>query len=317
MSKVKGRLFSSFTIVFLLIFYVTESNCRANPPQSGQASVVSKFDPDEPPETIIRLAPFLMFGGQIELEYGLERNLDLNSAQDEDLSTIEPGLALAFSFEPSEYLHSFFNVKLGWELFLDEGVKKDDKAIIEVEQAYLFLKDLFGGRLSFQVGRQRYDDERQWLYDEELDAARSFYKFSEFSIELSASRKNLADRDLLNPDKGERINNYVMNGIYKHEEEERETIAAAYVFARDDRSDKEESPVFLGIHGEGDANDNLGYWLELAYVVGKEGSDKIRGFGFDLGSTYVLDLPLEPSVILGYAFGTGDGDPDDGTACHI
>lgn len=75
-------------------------------------------------------------------------------------------------------------------------------------------------RLSFQIGRQRFDDEREWLYDEELDAALMFSQFSRFSLELSVSRESLVDKDLLNDD-------------------------------------------------------------------------------------------LEPSITLGYAFGTGDGDPDD------
>ena len=42
---------------------------------------------------------------------------------------------------------------------------------------------------------------------------------------------------------------------------------------------------------------------------GREGSKKIRGIGFDLGATYQFDLPLKPSVAVGYAFGTGTADP--------
>jgi alginate production protein len=57
--------------------------------------------------------------------------------------------------------------------------------------------------------------------------------------------------------------------------------------------------------------ESIGSWLELAYAGGEDGSNKVRGFGFDLGSTYEFDLSLEPSITLGYAFGTGDGDPDD------
>ncbi len=105
MLKVNRGLFPLFTIAFSLIFYVTEP-------------VVSSFDPDEPPETTIRLAPFLTFGGQVELEYRFERNLDLDGAQDEDLSTIEPGLTLAFSFDPSRYFQTFFDVKLVRGIFI-------------------------------------------------------------------------------------------------------------------------------------------------------------------------------------------------------
>ena len=59
MHKVSPRSFSLLTLVFTLIFYVTESN--------GQAPGVREFDPDEPPEATIRIAPFLTFGGQVEL----------------------------------------------------------------------------------------------------------------------------------------------------------------------------------------------------------------------------------------------------------
>jgi len=303
MHKVKGRLLSLFTLVFSLICYVTESN--------GQAPGVREFDPDEPPEATIRIAPFLTFGGQVELEYTLERNLDLDSAEDEDLSTIEPGLTLVFSFDPSRHFQAFFDAKLGGEFLFEDGDKVDDKVVLEIEQAYLFFKDLLNEGFSFQIGRQRFEDERQWLYDEELDAARVFYKISDFSLELSVSRKDLADRDLLNPDEEEQINNYVVYGKYEHEDEEIERIAGAYILFRDDRLNENDSPLLIGIHADGDLTESIGYWLELAYAGGKDGSNKVRGFGFDLGSTYEFDLPLEPSVTLGYAFGTGDGDPDD------
>ncbi|MGH7792080.1 MAG: alginate export family protein [Thermodesulfobacteriota bacterium] len=303
MHKVSPRPFSLFTLVFSLIFFAAESN--------GQAPVGAGFDPDDPPETTIRLAPFLTFGAQIELEYTLERNLDLDGTEDEDLSTIEPGLTLAFSFDPSTHFQAFFDAKLGGEFLFEDGDKVDDKVVLEIEQAYLFFKDVFDKGFSFQIGRQRYEDERQWLYDEELDAAKVFYEVSDFSIELSVSRKDLADRDLLNTDEEERTNNYVVYGKYEHEEEEIERIAGAYVVFRDDKSSENNSPLLIGIHADGDLTEGIGSWLELAYAGGEDGSNKVRGFGFDLGSTYEFDLSLEPSITLGYAFGTGDGDLDD------
>lgn len=295
MPKVNGKFFSLFTVIFSLIFCV-------NP-------VDSSFDPDEPPETTIRLAPFLTFGGQIEFEYRLERNLDLDDTRDEDLSTIEPGLSLAFSFDPSKIFQLFFDVNLSGEFIFEDRDQEDHKVSFQFEQAYLLFKNLANERLAFQIGRQRFDDEREWLYDEELDAARAFFQLSSFLLEISVSREGLVDRDLLNDDKADRINNYIAYGTYAIPEE---IYAAAYVLIRDDTSDAEDSPIFIGIHSDGDVTDSLEYWLELAYVWGKDGSNKISGFGFDLGSTYVFNLTLQPSITLAYAFGTGDGDPDDG-----
>jgi alginate production protein len=57
----------------------------------------------------------------------------------------------------------------------------------------------------------------------------------------------------------------------------------------------------------------LTYWLEVAHVSGDEGALDINAFGFDVGATYVFDQPYEPSVTLGFAYGSGDDDPGDGT----
>ena len=306
--KINRKSFSLCAIVLSLIFYVINTNAQENPPQSERYAGVSVFDPDAPPETRIKLAPYLMFGGQLEAEYLFQRNLDLGGDQDEDLSTIGPELALALSFDPSRYFQAFLAMKLTGEFTYEDGVKQDDQISLEVEQAYLLFKNLFDERLSFQFGRQRFDDERQWLYDAELDAARVFFQLPRFLLDLSVSRGGLVEMDLLNEVDAGKVNNYIAYGTYAIAEE---IFASPYILIRDDLTSEENSPVFFGIHSDGEITDSLEYWLELAYVLGKEGSNKIRGFGFDLGSTYVFNLPLEPSITIGYAFGTGDSDPRD------
>ncbi|MCI0453363.1 MAG: alginate export family protein [Candidatus Dadabacteria bacterium] len=299
--KINRKLFSLFTIVFLLTFCVTESNGQSNSPQDEEESAESRFDPDAPPETKIKIAPFLTFGAQIGLEYVLERNLDLDGDQDEDLSTIAPELSVAFSFDPSRYFQAFFNVESNGEFIFEDGDKVDDQVSLEIVQAYILFKNLLGERLSIQLGRQRFDDERQWLYDAELDAGRVFLRLPRFLLELSVSRGGLVDRDLLNFDPAGKINNYIAYGTYAIA---KEIYASPYVVIRDDRSGKDESSIFLGLHSDGEITDSLEYWLELAYLWGKDGSNNINGLGFDLGSIYVFNLPLEPSITLSYAFGS-------------
>ncbi|MGH7801422.1 MAG: alginate export family protein [Thermodesulfobacteriota bacterium] len=298
--KINRELFSLFTIVFSLIFYVTESNGQENPPQNEGDRVVTPFDPNAPPETRIKLAPFLTFGAQLGFEYNLLRNPDLNGNQDEDLSTLTPELSLAFSFDPSRYIQLFVDVELSGEFVFEDRDKIVDQVSFEFVQAYLLFKNLLNERLSFQIGRQRFDDERKWLYDAELDAVRVFFQLPRFLAELSVSRGGLVDRDLLNDDVSEQVNNYLAYGTYAITDE---IYASPYVLIRDDPSNEEEYLAFFGIHSDGDITDSLEYWLELAYLLGEDGSNKISGLGFDLGSTYVFDLTIEPSITLGYAFG--------------
>jgi alginate production protein len=307
--KIYRKSLSLFVIVLSLIFCFTDSSGQENPPGSEREPVFSGFDPDAPPETRIRLAPHLTTGGQLELEYVRRQNLVLESDQGQDVATMEPALTLAFSYDPSRRFEGYFAVKWSRTLTYGDRDNENDQVSLEFEEAYVLFKNMMNERISFQIGRQRFDDERQWLYDAELDAARTFLKFSRYLVEISASREGLVDKDLLNDQDEERINNYTVYGTYAISED---TNVAAYVLGRDDRSAENNSPIFYGIHSDGDLSDSLGYWLELAYVTGRDGTNKVRGMGLDIGSTYVFDLPLEPSLTLGRALGTGDGRPNDG-----
>ena len=270
------------------------------------------FDPDDPPETTIEIAPYLTFGGQVELEYLLQRNPDLDTENDEDLSSLEPGLTLAFSFDPSEHFQAFTSMKLFWEYMSEDGDKVEDSVGFEIEQAYFLFMDIIKEGAGFQVGRQRFEDEREWLFDEELDGVRLIYDISYYSMEISVTRRNLASRDLFNPDEEEKINNYILYGKYEKEEGEIETILGAYLLYRDGKDEEDGEPLFAGIHANGDITEFTGYWLELAGVLGSDDeNDDIRAFGFDIGLMYELDLPAEPTLTIAYAFGTGDGNEED------
>lgn len=272
--------------------------------QTGTNSNGAVFDPDAPPKARIELLPFLTLGAEIELEYEFESNLDLDDSEDEDQSTIEPELSLALSFDPSENFQAFLSTESTWEFEKEEGEDWQRQASFSVTQAYIFLKNLFYDGVSFQIGRQRFDDDREWLYDEELDAVRVFYEISAFTLELSASRLNLVDRDLANEGESERINNYAIYGKYEIALGEEEVDVAAYGVFRDDRSEERQSPILFGIHSDGEILNDLEHWLELAYAGGNDGDDDIGGIGFDIGAVYEFDFSIEPSLTLAYAFGS-------------
>jgi alginate production protein len=48
-------------------------------------------------------------------------------------------------------------------------------------------------------------------------------------------------------------------------------------------------------------------------VGGRDGSKRIRGWAVDLGGTYEFQVGPKPALTLGFAFGSGDRNPDDGT----
>jgi alginate production protein len=297
----------SVLTLLLAIFTVAQVGAVAAQPTTEPIPRPPVFDPEAPPETRFRLAPFLTFGAEVELEFEFEQNFDLDDAEDDDLAILTPELSLAFSFDPSRYFQAFVNVELLKDVALAEPEPRDRPVTLRLTQAYLSFKELADGRLSLRLGRQRFDDEREWLYDEELDAVRVFYRWSDLSLEASVSRRDLWKRDLFNAENRERVNNYLLYGTY---DLSKDIMLAAYTLLRNDRSPDRERPIFFGLHSSGELLiDDLDYWLELAHVRGRDGSRKIRGIGFDLGAAYEFDLPWKPSVAIGYAFGSGDADP--------
>jgi alginate production protein len=279
---------------------------------SDAAAATDIFDPDAPPETRYRLAPFLTFGAEIEVTYAYRKNLGLDDRRDGDASLLTPELSLALSFDPDPRFQAFLNVAVARESVLkieaDQSKPSEDVAV-EVKEAFIWLRSLPGG-LSLQLGRQRFEDERQWLYDEELDAVRLRFEHAALAIELSASRDGLVRKDLTSSAKRDRINNYVLHASYRLP---RETTVETYAIVRDDRDADRRRPVFAGLRSRGEPIEDLDYWLELGYVGGRDGSKRIRGWGVDVGATYEFQVGPKPALTLGFAFGSGDRNPDDGT----
>ena len=268
------------------------------------------FDFDAPPRLIIQLLPKLTFGAKAKLKITQENNFNLDSADAEDLTFVEPELSLAFSYDPTDRLQLYLNIEPGYRYVEDEEKKPEKKKFSEsrlsLKEAFVsFSNILYGSTL--KLGRQRFNDEREWLYDDELDGIRLFHSFSRFAMEFSLTSNN--DKELLNPDDYEKVTNLVVHARYAAD---RDDEIGLYAFAQNIQSDPDEDLIFFGFHADGKAWQRLKYWLELAHVRGETDTTEIRGLGFDIGSTYVFDYRFKPSLTLAYAYGSGDKDSTDG-----
>lgn len=286
---------------------------------------------DDTPEPDIELTPFLTLGGRYDTKYVLERNFNLDTGDDEDEMTLEPELTISLSYEPRRNFEAFLVAELKRELAFDVSEDSETGPLrLDLTEAFLGFDDLGdvgSGELSARVGRQRFDDEREWLYDERLDGARIFYvwdepftELSELTLELSLTRQTVFDRELLTHDDRDKVNNYFLYARYEAEEldigslyELEDVELNAYVFKRDQLNEDDEDPLLMGIQSYGELTEHLMCWLELAHVRGSRGSDDIHGYAVDLSGVYEFDMAWKPSLVMGYAFATGDSDPDDGT----
>lgn len=268
-----------------------------------------EFDFDSPPDTRYRLTPTLSYGAEVEVSVKIENNYDLDDGSDDDLTTAAPEASLAFALDPGPLMQAFLQIDIERKFVVDgPDRKKSDDLGLKVTLAYLTFPEIAEG-LAFQLGRQRFKDEREWIYDQKLDAARLFYRAGPFGLEASVSREELVDRDLLNKDSTRDIDNFFLIGRYAIS---RDAELNAYALYRDDRSVRNRDLAHFGLRAIGEITDSLEFWADAAHVTGENGSEDLSGFGVDVGATYVFDTAFEPSLTLGIAFGTGDEDPNDG-----
>jgi alginate production protein len=199
-------------------------------------------------------------------------------------------------------------MQLSRGIYLEREIETaDPETRARLRQAYVAMAGLSPG-LSAQLGRQRFKDKREWWYDEDLDAARLFYRTGRFGLELSASRNEVVGSDFLNRERADRSTNYMAVGRYAYRDD---IELSAYLIAQN-RSETQEKPIFLGVRSIGRISPRFEHWIDAAVVRGTDNGRDIRAYGWDVGVEYRLDGSLQPSLLVGVAFGSGDANPNEG-----
>ena len=272
--------------------------------------MIEPFDPNAPPKATIPITPNLFFGGYASLQGETNRGYTLSSTLGEADSVLTPILAPAFSYEPNRYLQLYVNPVLEIPIAVEEIEEQSQTAEVNMNLAYLTVKNVLPGA-RIQVGRQRFIDSKRWLFNENMDALRFGYQYEHVSVEMSVSQLNLVQRNLLRreaEDDEETFVNYYAYADYRFGKRNHVGIFALY---QDQQRLGTAKPITVGLQSGGQIVKDLRYWLQTAAVRGSDGGRRIRGEAIDLGLTQVFHRPWKPSVTIGYAYGTGDGNPDD------
>ena len=246
----------------------------------------------------------------LEARVDLRDNPDLDADTADDLAVFTAEMSLDVGYRFSDRAWGFLSLEPKGRLILHQGrdrTPERDQSELDLKELFIDIDDVYA-RTGLRAGRQEFKDRRQWLYDAELDGVRLIREWNGIALEAAVTRENIVTDNLLDDREPTRINNYFLLGRFQPATHNLD----AFWLIFDDRSDDDQSPMFFGIQADGPVTDALDYWLALAQVRGQDGATRIRGEGFDLGATYRFDTQWTPSVTMGYAFGSGDSDPDDG-----
>ncbi|WP_179137795.1 alginate export family protein [Candidatus Entotheonella palauensis] len=260
------------------------------------------------------LPDWLEIEAQLEIEVTREQNFDLAPPPSETLHVLRPELQLATSIRPGPGIDGFLLLELAHAFDLQDETDNDEltHAEITVKEAFITItgQALLRIPLSIQVGRQSLEDEREWWYDDELDAIRLIFHVSRFRLEATLARFALYDEDLANSQGADDTDFYHLYAQYAFGSF---FTLAAYGLIQDDNKPEGERPAFLGLRVSGVVEPGLRYWLDAAHVRGKSEGQRLRGWGLDVGFLYTFDLVTQPLLMFSYAFGSGDDTPESST----
>lgn len=264
------------------------------------------------------LPDWLEFTGQFEIEVTREQNFDLEPTPNDRRHLLRPELQFEIEIQAHENIAFFFLTELSHELAIQDDTDEDEPSYptFLFKEAHITIEALFGVPLSLQIGRQVFDDEREWLYDNELDALRLRYRWAKFRLEAFVGRIQFLDENFI---RGKSRDGTDYFQLYAQYEVDEFLTLAAYSLVQDDNMSMGERPVFFGLRANGEwepgRTDWLGltYWIDAAHVRGESEGIDVRGWGLDAGFIATFDVAGELSVIFAYAFGSGDGDEEDGT----
>ena len=254
----------------------------------------------------LKLGEHLLFSGDYRQTTRFENSYTLSDVQKDNYRETEPALRLEAAGNWAPEAQSFLQLRMrkkytfGTFPYRPTTVESTDFEFQAI-QAYLLLRAPQNRGLAMAVGKQRVRDQREWLFDEYLDAVR-FYLYETRPIVLEASFL-----PSLFPFKGEKFRTwddvlfrvrYIPDG--KNE-------ANVYVLKRWDSDLRNREPVYWGISYYGRPKRFVTGWLQAVLLRGTDKQRNQEAFAVDVGATLAaVNLPIRPSFTLGYALGSGD-----------
>jgi alginate production protein len=242
-------------------------------------------------------------GGSLEAEVTPEDNFDLNSRRLGDLTTSTWSAELQLDARFSS-LEAFVKTGVREErIHTDEEGDESDNSQWRLQQAYALWRPASLPMLALQIGRQDFDEKREWLYDENLDGVRLHAQLGRVRTEASVStRWNTSSKRLAD------WTNWI---LVAETEVKRSWFTTSYVLHRRLRGDTGNQPVWFGLRSRGRIASGIKHWAELSLLRGRSERADLDAYAIDVGARLRLHRRSRLAVTVGYALGSGGPEPGD------
>ncbi|MCH9031291.1 MAG: alginate export family protein [candidate division Zixibacteria bacterium] len=244
----------------------------------------------------------ILFTGKYRGSFRTVSEFDLTKAFDDDQFDTNPSLKVEATGFWSESVKSFtqLRVRKKYIISTDRTPQQSSQLDIQLVQAYMLFKDIGRSGVGLQIGRQDFDEPREWLFDEYLDAVRIYYYGKAPLIVEAAFIKAVEPLK----EKFRDWTDLYASVSWRFDKRSR---ASAYVLKRSDRSIRNREPVWFGLRYYGRPKEYLRPWAELSILRGEDKGLPQRAYAIDFGATFISAKSVyHPSFTIGYAIGSGD-----------
>ncbi|MFT4540547.1 MAG: hypothetical protein ACI841_001777 [Planctomycetota bacterium] len=250
----------------------------------------------------IQISDSLSIGFLFEARTTDEHEFDLRKSEARNRADHEASVRAEVTWRPSSDFHVVGGVRQMVRWRDDERDGQDELTRLPLVELYAYWSDVFGLPFDLQVGRQDFDEDREWLWDKNLDAVRGIVKHGDLRLELAAATTL--------HDGGERAEATDTFLAYIYHEVD-DCLLGAYVIDTRTRLEEDDFPIHMGVRAIGNWLPQQEVWAEAAVVQGYHEQTDIRGWGLDVGTTWSPDLAEPWYFSAGFSFGSGDDDSTD------
>lgn len=247
----------------------------------------------------MQLGENLSLGIQLQFQEDDEREFDLDDDTLGDKRRRALSAKAELVWEPTNNGFALLRLRAERSTLQDANDPNLSETDGNVAEAYGYWRDPLGGGFDLQLGRQDFDEPREFLYDQNLDGARLIWRRSDWALELSATT-TLTE--------GSRADRETDNFIAYLSNNDKKQHLAAYIIDRRRSGGVRDKPLHMGVRALGEWLPDQQVWAEAVVLKGYGGGVNYSGWGVDVGTT----LDLDPfNITLGVARGSGDDNPLD------
>jgi len=275
----------------------------------------------------------LTMTGAVRLDLNPQKNLDLDSTRDNDRIRLTPELKANFIFSFPHDILLFTQLGLEDKVTLRDKVKPMNVYSILFDEFFVHVPLPLSVPSAFRIGRQQFFEPRRWFLNDDLDGIRLFLDPHPFHVNLSVSTPvpsfDTSIRAFDDIFRSRDQVDFLIQTSYDMQPASQKSKIGGYLLIRNDDSPADADPFWVGIRSYGRPKfkfkigksefmkklfkPRLRYWLDAAFVGGTVQSQSLRGFAFDVGASYMArKFQLQPYLTLGFAYGSGDSNPNRG-----